>query len=357
MKQLLQILVLSTLLLSCTKDSKKEEVKPLQALISAVDISRYPEIKLTNPTFYNLEGHEDNFLHILKANGVNTIRLRLWVQPQNQHSGFKEVKAFSKTLKDLGFKTWLTLHYSDTWADPGQQKTPEQWKNLPFKTLIDSVYTYTTKVVQEMHPDYIQVGNEINNGLLHPSGRLGDHPDQFKELINTGIKAIRDHSDQTQIIIHYAGFKGSDWFFNQLSASDYDIIGLSYYPWWHGTSLNELAENLNTLSQSFDKKVVIAETSYPFTLKWNDWTNNVVGKEDQLILPDYPASEMGQQVFIKAIKNITLNTDHCLGFCYWGGELIAWKGTEAKDASSWENQALFDFNNKALPALSVFRFK
>jgi arabinogalactan endo-1,4-beta-galactosidase len=101
--------------------------------ISAVDISALPEIELTNPIFYNLAGIEEDFLSILKNNGVNTIRLKLWVDPQNEHAGFQEVKTFSQRLKNLGFKVWLTLHYSDTWADPGQQlKLQTNGKELLF---------------------------------------------------------------------------------------------------------------------------------------------------------------------------------------------------------------------------------
>ncbi|TLX74566.1 arabinogalactan endo-1,4-beta-galactosidase [Labilibacter sediminis] len=272
----------------------------------------------------------------------------------NEHSGFNEVKQFSKTLKTKGFKTLLTLHYSDTWADPGHQEVPAQWKDIGFVALKDSVYNYTWKVMEEIKPDYIQIGNEINSGFLHPYGHISNNFQQFKELMEAAILAVRKSTGDTDIMIHYAGIEGADWFFNQVNTLDYDIIGLSYYPIWHGKSLDDLKDKMQDLGKSYYKKIIIAETAYPFTLEWNDWTNNIVGMEEQLILPEYPATIEGQRKFITQIKTLTKEVENGIGFCYWGAELIAWKGNQATDASPWENQALFDFNNNALPVLGEF---
>jgi len=356
MNKILNILIGSLFIISCNKEVTNtpnfEEV--YLNFVSAVDISNYPEISNSNPIFYDLNGTENNFLDILKENGINTIRLKLWVHPINENASFNEVKQFSKTLKAKGFKTWLTLHYSDTWADPGQQETPIQWQGLSFTQLKDSVYEYTKKVINELQPNYIQIGNEINAGFLHPSGDISENLQQFKELLKTGITAVRENSNTTKIIVHFAGIDGSDWFFNHLSSLDYDIIGLSYYPKWHGKSLDNLKNKMISLSETHNKQILIAETAYPFTLAWNDWTNNIIGLEEQLILPNYPASNQGQQNFIKKIKTLTKEVPKGIGFCYWGAELIAWKGNQATDASPWENQALFDFENKALPVLREF---
>jgi arabinogalactan endo-1,4-beta-galactosidase len=129
---------------------------------------------------------------------------------------------------------------------------------------------------------------------------------------------------------------------------------LSYYPIWHGKDLNVLKQKLNMLGSTHSKEILIAETAYPFTLGWNDWTNNIVGLEEQLILPDFQPTPEGQKSFLMAIRNTILETGKGIGFCYWGAELVAWKGPEAADGSPWENQALFDFENNALPALKVF---
>ena len=352
----LLIAVLATIFPSCSGDDGGPPIQnePEVEFISAVDISSYPEIREVSPIFYNQNGQEENFLSILEETNINTIRLRLWVNPANGRSGFDEVKIFSDELKDMGFKIWLSIHYSDTWADPGHQEAPQAWQNLTFASLKDSVYDYTANVVAEIQPEYIQIGNEINNGFLHPQGQINTTLNQFKELLTAGVKAARDNSNNSKIIIHHAGTENADWFYDQLIDIDYDIIGISYYPIWHGKSLGALNNELNSLRSNFQKQVVIAETAYPFTLGWNDWTNNIVGLEEQLILPEFPATPEGQKEFIAALKDIAYDTEKGGGICYWGAELVAWKGNQATDASPWENQALFDFDNKALPVLSEF---
>jgi len=361
MKKAVQILVLFLLVVTCEEQNKEIVLDPevipvvgIEGFISSVDISNYPEIASTNPVFYNLNGAQEDFLDILKENGINTIRLRLWVNPQNEHSGFNEVKDFSETLKSKGFKTWLTVHYSDTWADPGHQTLPAMWKGISISALHDSVFSYTQKVVKEMQPDYIQIGNEINSGFLHPYGHFENNLKQFLDLMGSAIIAVRSTTKETKIILHYAGITGSDWFFDKTKVLDYDIIGLSYYPVWHGKSLNNLKEKMIFLSETFSKNILIAETAYPFTLEWNDWTSNIIGIEEQLILPEYPATNDGQQKFMRQIKSLSSDIDKGIGFSYWGAELISWKGDRSLDASPWENQALFDFENKALPVLKEF---
>ncbi|GLB47890.1 glycoside hydrolase family 53 protein [Neptunitalea lumnitzerae] len=322
--------------------------------ISAVDISSLPEILEANTIFYNLDNEATNALTLLKDSGVNTIRLRLWVNPENGHSGFSEVQQFATTLKTYGFKIWLTVHYSDTWADPAQQSIPAAWENDNMAALITHVQDYTTQIMTDIAPDFIQIGNEINSGFMHPMGNINTNPSQFITQMETAISVVRIVKPNTKIIVHYAGIEGAEWFYNQINMLDYDMIGLSYYPIWHGKSFTDLENTINTVATTHNKQVVIAETAYPFTLGWNDWTNNIVGLDEHLILPDYPATPTGQKDFVNAIKNLMLNNSNGIGFCYWGAELVAWKGTEATDGSSWENQALFDFDNKALPVIETF---
>lgn len=360
MKKIIQLFLASLFIfISCSKEEGLATIpdKEKTTLISAVDISSYPEIANVNPKFYDLEGNEKEVLFILKENGINTIRLRLWVDPINAHSGFDEVKQFSKILKEKGFKIWLTLHYSDTWADPAHQEIPSIWKGLEIGALKEKVYSYTQKVTKEIQPDYIQIGNEINSGILHPYGNSTTNQNNFNQLLQAGCSAVRGASKECKIILHYAGIENSVWFFKQLSTIDYDIIGLSYYPIWHGKSLANLKTTLQELSTSNDKQILIAETAYPFTLKWNDWTTNIVGSEGQLIFPGYPATEDGQRNFIREVKKIILEQEKGIGFSYWGAELIAWKGNQSSNASSWENQALFNFENQALPVLKEFEMK
>ena len=206
MKNSIQLLLLLfVFFISCQKNEADiiEQELSSSAFISAVDISSYPEISSYNPTFYNSEGSQEGFLEILRDNGVNTIRLRLWVNPIKANSGFNEVKQFSQILKSKGFKTWLTLHYSDTWADPGHQQIPNQWQGISFAALKDSVYIYTEKVVTELQPNYIQIGNEINPGFLHPYGHISNNFEQFKELMSAAITAVRSNANDTKIMIHF----------------------------------------------------------------------------------------------------------------------------------------------------------
>lgn len=352
------ILLVFFLVISCSKDDANDPPAETNTFISAVDISNYPVIRTSNPIFYDSDGSSKDFITILKSKGINTIRLKLWVSPSDGHSGLNEVKQFSEELKKKDFKIWLTLHYSDTWADPGQQQLPYQWQDISYSALKDSVFNYTKKVVTQLQPDYIQIGNEINSGFLHPHGNISNIKN-FIELLQKGILAVRENSGNTKIILHYAGIENAEWFFANLTTLDYDIIGLSYYPIWHGKSLENLKTVMTNLSETYHKDVVIAETAYPFTLNWNDWTNNLAGLENQLILPDFPASEKGQKDFVKSICKLTKEIPNSkgIGFCYWGAELIAWNGNQSTNGSPWENQAIFDFQNKVLPVSEEFKLK
>jgi arabinogalactan endo-1,4-beta-galactosidase len=262
------------------------------------------------------------------------------------------VKAFAAELKSRGFKILLTVHYSDTWADPGHQATPVLWQALGFSVLKDSVGAYTKRIVQEINPEYIQLGNEINGGFLYPNGSSAN-PAQMLQLLQTAAAAVRSFAPATKIIIHYAGVSGAETFFNLITALDYDIIGISYYPVWHNITLENLAPVLKNFSTQFQKKIMVAETAYPFTLNWNDMTNNIVGLPAQL-LSNYPASTEGQKNFLMAIRDLKNTVPSFTGFSYWGASLVAFKGTAATNGSPWENQSLWDFNLMAVPALGVF---
>jgi arabinogalactan endo-1,4-beta-galactosidase len=323
-------------------------------LIKGADISFLPEIETAGIHFTDAAGTEKDMLDILKESGVNTIRLRLWHTPETAHSGLPEVKALSERIKAKGLKVWLSVHYSDTWADPGHQVKPAAWNEASFTDLADSVYLYTKKVMLEIDPEIIQIGNEINGGFLLPSGSTSNVPD-FITLLKEGVRAAREVSADTKIMIHVAGFDVATWFYQQLSSNavDYDYIGLSYYPIWHGKSLATVKSTIDNLGAAYGKEVMIAETAYPFSLGWEDWTNNIVGEEGQLV-SGYAATPEGQKSFLLKLREIVTTSPKGAGFCYWGAEWVSFKGDEATDGSTWENQALFDFNNKAVPALDAF---
>jgi arabinogalactan endo-1,4-beta-galactosidase len=337
---------------ACKKDRPDDPDPVAKTLLKGADLSFLPEIESYNIPFSNRNGQPEDVLTTLKNNGCNVVRLRLWKTPAGAFDKFEQVKAFAQRIKANNLKLWISVHYSDTWADPGNQTMPAGWENLTFAQLSDSVYTYTKTIATQLQPDYIQIGNEINSGLLWPSGHIVNEV-QFKSLLGSGIQAVREAAPNAKIMIHFAGIDGAEWFYDKVAGLDYDIIALSFYPIWHGKNLSQLSNALSQLSLTHNKDVIIAETAYPFTLGWNDWTNNIVGLQDQLI-PAYPATPEGQKNFLAAVKNVAKNLERGLGFCYWGGEWVAFKGDQATDCSPWENQALYDFNFKALPAVEVF---
>lgn len=343
------------LLVSC-QNSSTSELPPEETsfFYKGADISFYPRIAQKNLTFKDRNNVPRDFLHILQESGVNTIRLRLWHTPADEHASFQEVLSFSNQLKALGFKIWLTVHYSDTWADPAHQAIPAAWQNASYEVLKDSVYNYTSKVMDRINPDIIQIGNEVDSGILLPVGNVNTNRSQFLGLLNEGIQAVRDHNSTAKIMIHKADPNTALWFFDLLKTLDFDFIGLSYYPQWHGKDLSQLNTILSQLETTFPQDIFIAETAYPFTLDWNDHTHNVLGSNDQIIFPEYPASLDGQKAFLSEIKSMVNSLSKGVGFGYWGAEWVAFEGPLATNGSSWENQALFDFNLRATPALEVF---
>lgn len=355
------VLLLSVLLqTACSSDSEKSDdgtVTPpvvTSDFIKAADISFLPEIEKAGVVFSH-NGKNEDMLTTLKSVGCNTIRIRLWKDPANGHSGLTEVKTLAQRVKNAGLKVWLTVHYSDDWADPAVQTTPAAWKNLSFTDLKAAVATYTTTILTEINPDIFQIGNEINSGLLWPQGNLINQEAQCIDLLKTASATIRSKAPNTKIMIHYAGVSATDtnWFFTKVKSVDYDYIGLSYYPIWHGKDLGTIKTTIDALGKNFSKKVLIAETAYPFTLGYNDWTNNIMGQTDQLVT-GYPATPEGQKSFVLAIKDIVKSSTYGQGFAYWGGEWVAFKGNQATNGSTFENQAFYDFSNKSLPVLQAF---
>lgn len=343
------------LFISCSSNENElPQNSPSKILeIKGADLSFLPEIRQSGIILYNSQGQQEDMLTTLKNAGVNTVRLRLWKNPLTSTSNFETVKSLTKEIQSKGMKVILTVHYSDTWADPSHQAKPNEWNNNTFAQLQENVYQYTKKTITEINPEYIQIGNEINNGFLWHEGNISNLL-QMKMLLQKGISAVRETNPKTKIIIHFAGFDGVNWFFSQIDGLDYDIIGLSYYPMWHGKNLTTLQQNLETISNTQNKPIFIAETSYPFTFDWNDYTNNIIGSSSQ-ILSEFPATETGQKDYLNKIKEITANVPKGIGFCYWGGEWISYKGKTSTEGSSYENQAFYNFNNKALPVLEAYK--
>jgi arabinogalactan endo-1,4-beta-galactosidase len=338
---------------SCSEDTSSNDSSQ-EVFIKGADMSFLPLIEGEGTQYFNATNQSEDALITLKKAGCNTIRIRIWNNSPENLSSFTEVKALAQRVKNAGMKVWLCVHYSDTWADPGAQTIPAAWANLSFSDLKVAFANYTSTVVAEIKPDIIQIGNEINNGFMWPKADLATHESEFLELLSIASNTIRTQAPKTKIMLHYAGI-GADasWFYNKMTIINYDYIGLSYYPIWHGKNLEEVKSTIITLGQTHNKKVIIAETSYPFTLGFNDWTNNILGTTDQII-PLFSATPLGQKAYLLALKEKIKETQQGFGFCYWGTEWVAFRGNQSTNGSPWENQSLWDFNNRALPAMAAF---
>lgn len=346
----LSLLVGSLLFLGSVGCKGPEPVAPVvpEALpLRGTDFSQLPKIEGWNYDFKSADSTSKDALEILAESGLNCVRVKVWNNPTGDGS-LEELIPFVGRIKALDMQVMLTLHYSDTWADPGAQDVPSEWANLDFNTLLDSVYENTKHVVEVLAPDYVQIGNEINHGLMHPFG-LRDGDGQFQQLLDAGIRGAKAADSTVITILHYAGFTNAKPFYNIVDSLDFDWIGLSYYPKWHGTDMDALEAACFEMQDSFHRPVAIVETSYAWTLGWNDWTNNHIGSAADLH-PDYPATKAGQAAFIQRMRTLTdsLGT----GLVYWGAELVAYKGPQAQDGSPYENQALFDFEGIAVPAMA-----
>ncbi len=370
MKNLALILLLAAAVSSCKKSGGGDTPQidpPAYASVTyrGADLSFLPEIEQAGTRFYNSNTIVDPLVY-MKSKGMNLVRLRLWHTPATGHSNYSEVETFAQRIKAAGLNWWLDIHYSDTWADPGNQTIPAAWQAASLAVLSDSVYNYTLKVMNTLKaknclPSIVQIGNETNSGFLWDKGKVGGSFDtnwpNYAALVKKAIDAVKETDPTIKIMLHVAGTSGAAWFFNNVKTQGiaYDIMGISYYPWWHNRTLPELLTDLNSLATTFDKDIFIAETAYPFSTGWNDYTNNPVGATTTL-LSGYDASPAGQLKYLTDLRTVVHNisNNHGIGFSYWAPDWVAFRGPTATNGSSWENLALFDFTNAALQGWNAF---
>ena len=345
--------LMAMIMISCTSCGNDDTiVLPIEKgtdrpMVKAIDASFIPELRKLNIETFDLSRVPKDFLDILSNLEFNTVRLRVWHSPSTEHSSLEEVKYFSDEIKAKGMKVWLTMHYSDTWADPAKQDMPSAWKNLPFEVLKDSVFQYTSKVMTEINPDYVQIGNEINYGFLWPEGN-SSNLSAFKELIGEGVDAVRNANSKTKIMLHFAGHVDAIDFFREMNDIDYDIAALSYYPYWHGNNLDHFEFNVNLISSDLNKEIVVAETIYPFA---------TLDGTDRFLVPGYPATPEGQSNFVKDVYQVVLDDPKGLGIGIWGGVIGAYKQPKpgTYNGTHWENQAVLNYDNVQLPILDMFK--
>jgi arabinogalactan endo-1,4-beta-galactosidase len=316
---------------------------------------------------YRYRGETRDLVELLLERQLPLVRLRLWHTPTEHWHGLESTLDFAERAAAAGCDIMLDIHYSDTWADPAHQTKPAAWGGVDLPALADSVYVYTNGVVRRFRDrgvsiKYVQIGNEISGGMLWDEGRVGgawDTPAQWEQLctlLEAGAAAVRDSlpsSERPEIVIHVDN--GADnglcrWFFDNVTSRsvEFDVIGVSFYPWWHGT-LADLDANLRDLAAHYGKRVMVVETAYPWTLAWCDDTHNPVGLPEHLH-EGYEATPEGQAMFLADLHALL---DGVPGGA--GAGPVVWEPaflcSEGGPGTPWENLALFDFEGEALPAL------
>lgn len=336
------------------------------------DISLLPYYEEAGAKYYDHSGKPvSDILSFLHKEGMNAMRVRVFVNPEN-YTGtdadpnacqtIENIIPLCKRIKQAGMSLMLDFHYSDTWADPGQQYTPKDWASMNDAELAETVYQYTrnsllTLKKEGITPDFIQTGNEISFGMLWgPEGTpeadqkktfLGsdENWERLGGLLRNAIKACREIAPDAGIVLHTertADIPVQDNFYSRMKKMgiDYDIIGLSYYPYFHGP-LSSLEAAIESLETHFpDKEIMVVETGYSY--KWEvPGTNMPV---------DYPYSEEGQNKFTEELVDMLLKHEKVYGLFWWWLEYNAYGTT----LSGWYNAPLFDSTNgRALPALKT----
>lgn len=336
------------------------------------DISLLPEYESAGAQYKDEAGQPiSELLPFLKKEGMNAMRVRLFVNPKDYNGKDADPNAcqdlnyiipLCKRIKDGGFSLLLDFHYSDTWADPAKQWIPEAWKGLSEEELYSKIYDYTKSTLQTLReegivPDFIQPGNEISFGMLwgNPNDKESDlkkvfinndaNWDRFGKLLKEAIKACKEECPEAEIILHterVGDLPVQNNFYNKMKdlGVEYDIIGLSYYPYFHG-SLSTLNNALTSLETSFpDKEIMIVETGFPY--KWE-----VPGTSQKV---DYEYSDAGQNQFAKDLVATLNEHESVTGLFWWWLEYNAFN----TNLSGWYNAPLFDSTTgKACSALKT----
>ncbi|OPJ60207.1 glycosyl hydrolase 53 family protein [Clostridium oryzae] len=309
------------------------------------DTSWLPQMEASGFVFKNDKGDQEDCLQILKKHGINSIRLRTWVNPSNDrtngHCSTKETVTMAVRAKQMGFRIMLDFHYSDTWADPSHQDIPEAWKNDTLEQMKTHLYNYTYDVMTKLKdagvtPEWVQVGNEINSGMLLPMGST-TKPDNLVQLINSGYDAVKAVSPTSKVILQRAnGYENANFrnFFDALKkyGTKYDVIGVSYYPSVDYTStIDELGDNLKDMAARYGKEVMVVEVG-----------------------ADCSEDEVNVHNMLVAVQNkvLAVPDNKGLGVFYWepegakswsGYSMSAWNGYDGKANDGQPTKALDAF--------------
>ena len=365
----------------------------MRKFVKGMDLSTLLELERCGARYYD-KGQERDILAIMKDYDVDTIRLRLWNDPKSEsgewygagNNDLSETIAIGKKVTEAGFGVLLNFHYSDFWADPGKQIKPKAWKDFGMEELEKAVYDFTKESLEKILDEgvnvtMIQVGNELSNGLLWPEGRVPNY-DNIYRLVSAGLKACREIDSKIPLMIHLDNGGNNalyrEWFDNFTQrGGDFDYIGLSYYPFWHG-SLDMLEYNMNDIAERYGKDLIVAEVSMGFTMesyqqyeKLSDEERKGYATKPSLVEKiDYPMTIQGQKDFTEDFLNRVgkVTGNHGKGFFWWEPAWIpvagsGWATPESLKymndpgpcGNEWANQALFDYDGNVLPALEVIR--
>ena len=365
----------------------------MRKFVKGMDLSTLLELERCGARYYD-KGQERDILAIMKDYDVDTIRLRLWNDPKSEsgewygagNNDLSETIAIGKKVTEAGFGVLLNFHYSDFWADPGKQIKPKAWKDFGMEELEKAVYDFTKESLEKILDEgvnvtMIQVGNELSNGLLWPEGRVPNY-DNIYRLVSAGLKACREIDSKIPLMTHLDNGGNNalyrEWFDNFTQrGGDFDYIGLSYYPFWHG-SLDMLEYNMNDIAERYGKDLIVAEVSMGFTMesyqqyeKLSDEERKGYATKPSLVEKiDYPMTIQGQKDFTEDFLNRVgkVTGNHGKGFFWWEPAWIPVPGSGWATPASlkymndpgpcgneWANQALFDYDGNVLPALEVIR--
>jgi arabinogalactan endo-1,4-beta-galactosidase len=339
-------------------------------MMLGADLSFVPQELAAGATFTDA-GKTADPVRILRAHGANYVRMRLWVDPPAGYSDLAADLALARRVRAAGMKVYLDLHYSDFWADPQHEDTPAAWRGQDLATLAGTVRAYTKDVLaafarQGTPVDLVSIGNEIRNGMLWPVGQLDWAADtgwdNLATLLRAGVDGARQGNPRghgPRVMLHFdqgGDSAASARFFGELVARGvpFDVIGLSYYPFWHGT-VSQLRSTVDALANRFGKDVAIAETQYAWTLANGDTTGDFVWQPGQLSA-GYPASAGGQLSLMNDLLSIlaAVPGGHGAGLFYWEPAWIPGVGWEPGAGTPNDNLTLFDFQGRALPSVGLF---
>lgn len=352
--------------ISCQRGENLEEKIIEEEQISfyfGADLSYVNEMEDCGAKYKNNTGIVEDPYKIFADAGTNLVRVRLWHSPTwTNYSNLNDVEKSITRAKSKGMKVLLDFHYSDTWADPSKQLIPKAWENQTDITILGKLlYNYTLNTLSNLKskglsPDIVQIGNEINAMILQGENLVW--PINWTRnafLINKGIKAVRDFSKNVEVMLHIAQPENGLWWFKdatQNGITDFDWIGLSYYPIWSDYTLSDVAIPLKTLINTYKKRLMIVETAYPFTLDNTDSANNIL--DSNALIASFPATQQGQLDYLNTLKN-KIEEAGGEGLIYWEP---AWVSTNCStlwgEGSHWDNATLFDHNNQATLGMSFY---